>query len=201
MVSNLSFEFDKNILIRGQNGVGKSTLLKTLLGIHTCFSGDIIIPKFPDCMFIPQDIFLPSKISLRNIFGYGCCHNYQDFHEQCKGTFLVSNEEISRTLEELDLLNIMTLLDSFDTEIETKSLSSGERQRLIFGRILISKPKVVFIDEGFSNIDKKGKTAILNLIIRNKTLCVLVDHSSLIDVGNWKCLEFTAGGVIKIDDL
>ncbi len=162
---------DKEFMaIIGPNGGGKTTLLKLLLGFLNPIKGEIKIYSKP-----------PKKN--RNIIGYVPQHtNFSldlpitvfDIVLQGrlkKGKFFYSKEDKEKAKEILNTLNIYNLANK-----KIKDLSGGQRQKVLIARALVSKPKILMMDEPTSAIDPKGQKEILDLIENFEITRLVVSH-------------------------
>lgn len=163
--------------IFGCSGSGKTTLLHILGGMVTPRSGQVV---FNDHIFfdhskhinIPahrrrigvvfQDHYLFPHLTVRQNLNYS--RPYVGHHKQ-----LISFESI------LALLDLEGLLDK-----KSFQLSGGERQRVAIGRALLSQPRLLLLDEPFSNLDKPRRMQIISYLLkihnRLKIPMLIVSH-------------------------
>ena len=66
---NIEFERNKKIAIKGVNGLGKSTLLKTLLGLIPAFSGSVEVDPYVEIGFFQQEEQASDKTTLDELWG------------------------------------------------------------------------------------------------------------------------------------
>lgn len=142
---NLSVESGEMWSLVGANGVGKSTLLKTLMGFVRSFSGTIN-NSFKKTSYLPQKHSLDKTFPLTVIdvvnmgsWGLNICEN-----------------EIKKTLEKVNLLNIK------NNPIST--LSGGQWQRMLFARLIIEDADLILLDEPFDGIDQITQKIIVSLL-------------------------------------
>lgn len=142
--------------IIGANGVGKSTLLKTILGKHDLFSGDIEIGRNTKISYYDQE--------QKQLFDH-------------KTVF----DEISDRFPQMDEVEIRTKLSLvlFKDEDVFKivgSLSGGERARLMFLIIMLEKPNVLILDEPTNHLDLPAKEALDTAIAEFEGTVIFVSH-------------------------
>lgn len=175
--SNINFSVDAGdfLSIVGENGEGKSTLMKTLLNIIKPISGDIIFDN---------------SIS-KNTIGYLSQNNNipDDFPTTVKEIILsgfVGNmglRPIYNKLENDKVDEILNKLDMIDYKNKSFSdLSGGQKQRVLLARILVSDKKILFLDEPTSALDEKIKLEFYELISRlnknEKLTIIMIIHDS-----------------------
>ena len=158
---NLSIEIERNkhTVITGKNGSGKSTLLGICSGVFYPDKGKTITftKNFGYVGVIP----LIFSDTLKNNLVYGTKTQ-------------VSDEEIINLVNDFKLFNESNDVD-LNIEVNNKSLSSGQMQKISFIRAILSKVDVLVLDESMSNLDTKTKELIysilkkLNLTIINST--------------------------------
>lgn len=158
---NLSIEIERNkhTVITGKNGSGKSTLLGICSGVFYPDKGKTITftKNFGYVGVIP----LIFSDTLKNNLVYGTKTQ-------------VSDEEIINLVNDFKLFNESNDVD-LNIEVNNKSLSSGQMQKISFIRAILSKVDVLVLDESMSNLDTKTKQLIysilkkLNLTIINST--------------------------------
>jgi ABC-type Fe3+/spermidine/putrescine transport system ATPase subunit len=195
-LENISFTQEKmqNIGLIGATGSGKSTLLKTIAGLIQPKSGLILFDgekvHGPDFQLIPgQDGigYLSQHFELR--------HNYR-MEELLQYANHLSAHEANEIFEICKINHLM--------KRNSKELSGGEKQRVALARILISKPKLLILDEPYSNLDL-GHKKILKLAVQEvckkiEITCLLTSHDPL-DIVSWadEVLVMNSGSIVQQD--
>lgn len=175
---NHNFEPYTTTILIGKSGSGKSTLLDFILGIKNPNSGEVLIsgvkPKTAlanwqgQVAFVPQDVNIFEGTIEENLsFGYARNH--------------FSLEELKDVVKKSNLTSLIERLpDGFDTEINGKgiSLSGGERQRLGLARALLTKPKVLILDEITSSLDKASEEIMWDTLneLKTSTTIIIATH-------------------------
>ena len=155
-IAEISFELYKGqkLAIIGENGTGKSTLLKTLNGN---------IPK------------------IKGEFGYHVQKGYFDQQMEFSNPENTIFEEIAETFPELTTTQVRTLLGTFlftgeDVFKKIKVLSGGERGRLQLCKILKKQPNVLLLDEPTNHMDIVGKESLENILKEYTGTLIFVSH-------------------------
>ena len=190
---NYNFVMNKEeiIAIIGPSGCGKSTLLKIINGLETEYSGDVLlnginVNNIPvnkrDIVLMFQDNLLFQHMTILDNIEFSLKMKKYPKHEIKKMV-----EEVARDIHLEDKLNKYP-----------KELSGGQQRRVALARAVISKPKLLLLDEPFTGLDKEIKLEIMNLvkIIREKydTSIVFVTHDlSEAEYLEAKCIEFKKG--------
>ena len=168
---NLSVKEGEIAVIVGPNGAGKSTAMKCLLGMLNLSEGNVIFSDNEITAMLPQDrvklgiAFVPQN---QNVFtGMTVEENLE------MGGFL-RQDNIDGTIEEIYQL-FPVLKEKRDQQ--AGELSGGQRQQVAFGRALMTKPKILMLDEPtagvspivmdelFSRIIEVGKTGVGILMV------------------------------------
>jgi len=143
LAHNLSINFGERgparLLVVGRSGVGKSSLLRTLAGLWTQGSGEVVLPPKSECMFLPQKPYMPLG-SLRKQLCYpGSGSPGMD-------------SDLRSMLEELGLGDLPDRFEEgFDAVRDwTRVLSLGEQQRVAAVRAILHQPSMVVLDEATS---------------------------------------------------
>lgn len=179
---NISFRVNKGEIvgIYGESGIGKSTLLKLILGIIKKDNGEIYFdlneekqPVNNDTRnmfaYVPQGKFILSGTIKENI------------------TFVnpkATEEEIHEALRVSDCENfIKELPEGLETQIGERggNLSEGQLQRIALARAVVSGAPILILDEITSSLDSKTEEEVLKNIknLKNRT-CIIVTHRNSI---------------------
>ena len=167
IIDNLSFSVDEGdfFLILGKNGIGKSTLLKGILGLKNISSGEIK-KNFKICGYMSQEVLLkefPSTIwefvlSSRAVYS----------------KFFYSSKDIAVVKENLKKLDLWEIKDK-----SISSLSIGQRQRVLLCRCLCVSEKIIFLDEPTNSLDinvRKMLYDILEKLNKEGLTIVMISH-------------------------
>jgi putative ATP-binding cassette transporter len=140
----------EKVLIRGESGTGKSTLIRALAGLWPWGSGEILHPKNVVMAFMPQKPYIPLG-TLRSAL------LYPDSERQ------VADDDIAAALKRVGLFHLMPRLDEEGTNFE-QVLSGGEKQRLAFARLLLAPPDIVIMDEATSALDELSQANVMGFL-------------------------------------
>ena len=164
---NLTLTQGNSLLIQGQSGVGKTTLLRTIAGLWSYAEGKIFCPQH-NTLFLSQRPYLPQGNLLTALY-------YPDTTEN------VDLAKITRILERVQLAHLQDRLEQ--EQDWSRILSLGEQQRLAFARLLLHKPKVAFLDEASASLDEGMEYAMYRLIreeLPNTTIISVGHRSTLV---------------------
>jgi putative ATP-binding cassette transporter len=158
----------ERVLIMGSSGSGKSTLFRAIAGLWPWGSGWIRIPTPEHIMFLPQRPYLPLG-SLRSAVAYPASPETFD------------DVTIRDALVRCGLSEFIGALDR--NERWDKSMSLGQQQRVAFARVLLHRPKWVFMDEATSALDEEAQAAMLSLFDQE------LSGASVLSIGHRPGLE------------
>lgn len=146
--------FNDNIGIIGENGSGKTTFLKTLLGIIPPKKGDITINKNCAISYIPQmneiEDLLPFSVS--EIVEMGTYSKISPY----ASPFPKYKDKMENVLERTYLLEYKNTL--------FRNLSGGQKQRAILAQALIAEPNVIVLDEPTRGLDVAQRSRFMQLL-------------------------------------
>ena len=165
-------EFGDYVCIVGENGTGKSTLLKTIVGIHQPKSGHILF----DCDIRNGDIgYLPQQTVVRDDFPASVG---EIVLSGCLGLLgkrpFFGAEERRIADKNMDLLGISDL-----KKTSFRELSGGQRQRVILAKALCCARKILVLDEPVTGLDPlvtADMYSILRLINGEGVTIIMVSH-------------------------
>jgi vitamin B12/bleomycin/antimicrobial peptide transport system ATP-binding/permease protein len=151
----------EKILVKGELGSGKSTLIHAMAGLWPWGSGEILRPEGASIAFMPQRPYFPLG-TLRAALLY-------PGSEQ-----LVSDERIRDILMRCGLEHLVTRID--ETDQWGSLLSGSEQQRLAFARVLIHPPDILIMDESTSSLDELSQFKMMEYM-RDLLPATMVIHA------------------------
>ena len=175
VIKNLSFKVHEGdyVWVIGENGTGKSTLIKGLLNLRKPSSGQIIFNetlKQSEVGYLPQQTVIQKEFpdSVWEIILSGCLN-------QCGWLPLYKKSDKERAVKWMKELGIYELRDCCYRE-----LSGGQQQRVLLARALCATKKLLILDEPVANLDPKATQDFYRLMHRinqeNKIAIVMVSH-------------------------
>lgn len=140
---NLEVTDSDYIVIMGENGSGKSSLVRTILGLNKKISGDIVMEDIEkdEIAYLPQVLQVasdfPTSVMELVLSGF-----------KIKKRFLYTKEEKRRAMECLEKFGIASLKDR-----RFSSLSGGQMQRVLLARSFVEEKKMLILDEPVAGLD------------------------------------------------
>ena len=159
-VHNLSLDINTGDLIAflGPSGCGKTTILKMITGLFQPDSGDIILDNASLLPIATEKRGVVMVFQDYLLFPYMNVNENVGFALKMKG---VDKEKIDEKVK--DMLELVKLPDIGNRK--PKQLSGGQQQRVALARALISKPKLLLLDEPLSNLDAHLRDEMRELIV------------------------------------
>jgi NitT/TauT family transport system ATP-binding protein len=164
---NLEIEAGEFFVLVGPSGSGKSTLLRIASGLEKFYKGEVILAKNmtrADTSFVFQQFALLPWLNVYQNIEMGLLHKKMDAKSR--------HEIVSKELRQFGL-------DKF-AHAFPKDLSGGMRQRVGIARALAPAPKIIFMDEPFSELDsftaEELRHELLQIWSDRKPTIIMVTH-------------------------
>lgn len=175
---NFTLETGAALLVQGASGAGKTTLLRAFAGLWPHCTGEVRLPG-QGVLFLSQRPYLPLG-TLREALAYpGITRD---------------DGGMAQILAEVQLAHLVPRLD--EVADWSRILSLGEQQRLAFGRVLLTRPVAVFMDEASSALDEGLEYAMYRLLRERlpASIMVSVGHRSTLLAHHTQRLEICGDG-------
>lgn len=181
ILNGMSFKIEKghHYSLVGENGSGKSTVIKLILGLYDNYDGEILINGV--------DAKTISLAKRRSIFS-SVFQDYTIFGTSVKNNiamgYKIRELKIKEAIDDLDLIEVISKLkDGIDTEIgklddKGADLSGGERQRIALARAVVSDSPVIILDEPTAAMDPMTESKLyykIGKISKNRTT-IFISH-------------------------
>jgi phospholipid/cholesterol/gamma-HCH transport system ATP-binding protein len=165
-------------ILLGPAGVGKSVLLKLIIGLIPPFKGDIVLFG-QNISHMPEEKLFPLRARAGMVFQEGALFDSLSVRDNVAYQLIqerVPDEEIDSRVREA--LSFVGLAETFS--MYPPSLSGGMRRRVAIARALIHQPELILYDSPTGGLDPVTSTTIIELIVKqrdvNATPSLLVTH-------------------------
>jgi putative ATP-binding cassette transporter len=180
----------ERVLVAGESGTGKSTLVRAISGLWPWGEGNVQVASGAKMFLMPQRAYVPVGTLRR-------AATYPDPADS-KGI-----EEVADALKRVGLKH---LIDRLEEEAPwDQTLSGGEKQRLAFARILLHRPDIVVLDEATSALDPDSQDKLMELLTSEleATTIVSVGHRPELEAFHNRkiVLERRRGGARFVTDI
>jgi putative ATP-binding cassette transporter len=137
----------ERVLVVGESGTGKSTLIRAIAGLWPWGEGEVRIREGAKLFFMPQRAYVPVGTLKRAVA-------YPNSAEE------VANDDVVEALKNAGLQHLSGRIHETGTPWE-RTLSGGEQQRLAFAQLFIQKPDIIVMDEATSALDPETQDRLL----------------------------------------
>ena len=167
LYQNVDFSLKKGeiLAITGENGIGKTTLLRAILGQMDLSAGALAWPNGPQKMaYVPQ--FRPEVaqfgLTIRDFVALSFYRGWSPFLTRAEKAALQA------------VLAQTHLQEIADRGMDTAS--GGERQRAYLAQALLQQPDVLILDEATANLDPQAKIALMDAVVSTGLSVLMVSH-------------------------
>jgi putative ATP-binding cassette transporter len=162
--AEVTVQFGEKVLVSGESGTGKSTLVRAIAGLWPWGEGEIELKAGAKLFLMPQKPYIPLGTLRR-------ATTYPQAPEE------VDEKNVAETLKMVGLEHLVEKLDDEEAAWD-RTLSGGEQQRLAFARLFLHKPDIVVMDEATSALDPESQAMLMEKLAEQlpKTAIISVGH-------------------------
>ena len=158
----------ERVLMAGESGTGKSTLVRAIAGLWPWGEGKIEVRKGAKIFFLPQRPYIP----------LGTLHRAATYPDDAES---MTTEAVAEAFRHVGLDQLVEHLD--DDGPWDQTLSGGEKQRLAFARVFLHSPDIIVMDEATAALDPQSQDKLMASLLQHP------DKTTLISVGHRLELE------------
>jgi ATPase subunit of ABC transporter with duplicated ATPase domains len=176
---SLTIEAEQRVAVVGTNGIGKTTLLRCIMGELAAEHGKVKWAENAEVAYMPQDVAAAFEEPV-TVFDWMRARGKPRDDDQAiratLGRMLFSRDEMAKTVDKL---------------------SGGERGRMLFGEIMLKRPNIIIMDEPTNHLDMESIEA-LNLALENYpgTLIFVSHDREFVSSIATRIIELTPKGII-----
>jgi vitamin B12/bleomycin/antimicrobial peptide transport system ATP-binding/permease protein len=183
-------EAGERLLVAGESGTGKSTLVRAIAGLWPWGGGSVNFHPDRRLFMLPQKPYVPSGTLRRAVAYPGAAEDW-------------TVEQIG---EALDTVGLKHLKEKIEEDAPwDQTLSGGEKQRLAFARLFLHRPDIVVLDEATSALDEKSQDKMMALLNKElpKATVISVAHRAELEAFHSRkiVLERRKGGAKLVRDI
>src|ERR1700719_2425845 len=152
-------EAGERLLVAGESGTGKSTLVRAIAGLWPWGGGSVNLHPDRRLFMLPQKPYVPSG-TLRRATAYPAA---------------AEDWTVEQIGDALDKVGLAPLKDKIEEDAPwDQTLSGGEKQRLAFARLFLHKPDIVVLDEATSALDAKSQDKMMEMVTKELPKATIV---------------------------
>ena len=193
----MTVEKGENVVVLGRSGVGKSVLIKCIVGLMRADSGRIVVLD-KDITLLNHDQMDKMRARVGFLFQSNALYDSMTVRKNLE--FPLRRHWIESTREEIDAM-VHEALDNVGLahtiDMMPEELSGGMKKRVALARTLILKPEIILYDEPTTGLDPVTGRAISPLIVdlqaKYRTSSIIISH-------DMHCVKLTAGKIVLLMD-
>jgi heme exporter protein A len=186
LFKGLSFALNPGelLLLEGQNGSGKTSLMRAIAGLIEFEDGDVMWEGKPVRSNRPD--FYGSLVWMQHRVGFKADLTLVEnlrFESHLRAQ---SNEDFEEVLERLGISRLKRL--------PMRALSAGQQRRVALARMLLSRVPLWLMDEPFTNLDRQGRKLVMDVTTEHLArdgMCIMAAHQDVEIGGNVTKIELT----------
>jgi len=211
----------ERVALFGQNGTGKSTLLKIIMGEVTPDSGKVVINKNLEIGMLGQNPSFNNDITVVEAIENELSHlkqaklEYEALSTQLANDFenkelLFAHEKLASYLDFHDAWNLDNKIERVLIEFDLKqyesrlvsSLSGGEQRRVALGALILKKPDVLILDEPTNHLDVYMVAFLEEMLLKQNFTMIFISHdryfidnlaTRIVEVDDCKLISYNGG--------
>jgi putative ATP-binding cassette transporter len=188
--TEVAIDAGERLLVAGESGTGKSTLVRALAGLWPWGGGSVNFHPDRRLFMLPQKPYIPSGTLRRAIAYPGAADDW-------------TVEGIGEALHKVGLDHLKEKIEEEGPWDQT--LSGGEKQRLAFARLLLHNPDIIVLDEATSALDEKSQDKMMEIVIREMPRATIVSVAHRVELEAFHSrkivLERRKGGARLVSDV
>jgi putative ATP-binding cassette transporter len=180
----------ERLLVAGESGTGKSTLVRAIAGLWPWGGGSVNFHPDRRLFMLPQKPYVPSG-TLRRAVAYPGAEDDWTLESMGEALHKVGLDHLKEKLEEEAPWD--------------QTLSGGEKQRLAFARLLLHNPDIVVLDEATSALDEKSQDKMMDIVTKELPNATIVSVAHRVELEAFHSrkivLERRKGGAKLVSDV
>jgi vitamin B12/bleomycin/antimicrobial peptide transport system ATP-binding/permease protein len=180
----------ERLLVAGESGTGKSTLVRAIAGLWPWGDGAVNLHPDRRLFMLPQRPYVPSGTLRRAVAYPGAEDDWRD-------------ELVCEALHKVGLDHLKEKIGEEAPWDQT--LSGGEKQRLAFARLLLHNPDIVVLDEATSALDEKSQDKMMEMVMEELPTATIVSVAHRVELEAFHSrkivLERRKGGAKLVSDI